>query len=171
MADIGRAAADPDTAVTRVAAPSAVRAGDTITLQVTVHAPLAGQATVAIWRDGRAVTRLAARLAAGDNPLLVSSPSGPPGWRRFQVTVTSSRDAVAANDTLDAVTRVAPPPRLLYAGTGTAGARAAAAAGAGRGGGGAVRAAPPGRGYLGADAVILDDLPAGGWNPRRSRRW
>jgi Mg-chelatase subunit ChlD len=154
-----------DTAVTRVAAPPAVWGGGTIALQVTVHATMAGQATVAIWRDGREVTRLAARLAAGDNPLLISSPSGPPGWRRFQVTVTSPRDSVPANDTLDAVTRVAPPPRLLYAGTGT---RVPALL---RRLGLDVAAVPPsalprhGRGYLGADAVILDDVPAAALTP------
>jgi Ca-activated chloride channel family protein len=166
VADIGRAAVPsaavtPDAAVTRLAAPSAVRAGDTITLPVTVHATVAGQASVVVSRDGRAVTRLAARLGAGDNPLLLSSPSGPPGWRHFRVAVTSPRDSVAANNTLDAVTRVAAPPRLLYAGTGT---RAPALL---RRLGLDVRALPPSalprqeRGYLDAVAVILDDVPAG----------
>jgi hypothetical protein len=166
VADISRAAVPsaaltPDAAVTRLAAASAVRAGDTIALQATVHATVAGPATVVVSRDGRAVARLAVRLEAGDNPLLLSSPSGPPGWRRFRVAVTSPRDSVTANDTLDAVTRVAPPPRLLYAGTGT---RAPALL---RRLGLVVRAVPPsalprqGRGYPDADAVILDDVPAG----------
>jgi Mg-chelatase subunit ChlD len=110
-------AAGPDVAVTRLAAPPAVRAGGAIALQVTLRASRISLASVTIWRDRHPVTRLAVRLAAGDNPLLVSSPSGPPGWRHFRVTVASPGDHVPGNDALDAVTRVAPTPRLLYVGT------------------------------------------------------
>jgi Mg-chelatase subunit ChlD len=116
VADIARTG--PDTAVTRLAAPRAVRAGDTIPLQVTVHATVARPAVVTIWRDGRAVSRLTLRLAAGDNPLLISSPSGPPGWRDFRVAVAMAGDTVPRNDALDAVTEVTAAPRLLYVGSG-----------------------------------------------------
>jgi Ca-activated chloride channel family protein len=110
------AAEAPDAAVTRLTAPRAVRASDTIPLQVTVHATVARPASVTVWRDGQAVSRLAVRLAVGDNPLLISSPSGAPGWRRFRVTVAMPGDRLPGNDTLDAVTNVAAPPHLLYVG-------------------------------------------------------
>jgi Ca-activated chloride channel homolog len=165
VADVGRGAADPDAAVTRLATPDAVRAGDPVTLQVTVRATVAQRATVTAWRDGRAVTRLAVRLAAGDNPLLISMPSGAPGGRRFRVTVTMAGDQVAGDDTLDAVTRVAGAPHLLYAGPD--GPLPALL----RHLGFLVSALPPSalpgqaRGYLGVDAVLLPDVPSGSMAP------
>jgi hypothetical protein len=165
VASISPGAAAPDAAVTRLAAPAGVRAGDAITLQVTVRATVSRRAAVTIWRDGRAVTRLAVRLAAGDNPLLVTSPSGRPGWRRFRVTVTMAGDQVRGNDALDAVTQVAAPPRLLYAGP--AGPFTALL----RQLGFAVSARPPSElprqagGYLGVDAVILPGISNGALVP------
>ncbi len=175
VADVAAGVVNPDAAVTRLAVPTAVRAGDAITLQVTVRATVARAATVAVWRDGRVVSRLAVRLAAGDNPLLASSPSGAPGWRRFRVTVSMAGDRVPGNDALDAVTRVAARPRLLYVGSPDA-----RSPGPGRGPspggtvprllrrlGFTVSVRPPSAlprqvpGYRGIDGVIADDVPNG----------
>jgi Mg-chelatase subunit ChlD len=158
----------PDAAVTRLAVPEAVRATDTISLQVTVRTTVARTATVTIWRDGHAVSRQAVRLNAGDNPLLISSPSGPPGWRRFRVTVAMPGDAVGRNDALDAVTRVTTPPRLLYVGSDSALLAMLRRLGF------TVEAKPPSGlpatagGYAGTEAVLLDDIPNGQLVPAKT---
>jgi Ca-activated chloride channel homolog len=165
VADVGRGAADPDAAVTRLAAPAALRAGDPITLQVTVRTTVARVATVTAWRDGRVATRLTVRLAAGDNPLLVTTPSGAPGGRRFRVTVTMAGDRVPRDDTLDAVTQVARAPHLLYAGPD--GPLPALLRQLGFLVSTLPAAALPRQvqGYLGVDAVLLPDIPNGSMVP------
>ncbi|MBV9451259.1 MAG: VWA domain-containing protein [Streptosporangiaceae bacterium] len=151
----------PDAAVTRLTAPRAVRASDTIPLQVTVHATATRPASLTVWRDGKAVSHLAIRLTAGDNPLLVSSPSGSPGWRHFRVTVAMTGDTIPGNDTLDAVTRVTAPPHLLYVGNDgpfTAMLRRL---------GFAVEVRPPSAvtGFSGTDEIILNDIQNDGLSP------
>ena len=158
-ADIARA--DPDAAVTRLSAPDAVRAGDTIPLQVTVHATVARPVTVSVWRDGHVVRSLTLRLAAGDNPLLIDSPSGPPGWRHFRVAVAMTGDTVPRDDALDSVTQVAAAPRLLYVGSDDGFAAMLRRLGF------AVAVRPPARvpadvrGFAGTQGIILNDVPNG----------
>ncbi|HEX6526903.1 MAG TPA: VWA domain-containing protein [Streptosporangiaceae bacterium] len=151
----------PDAAVTRLTAPQAVRASDTIPLQVTVHATVPRPASLTVWRDGKPVSHLAVRLAAGDNPLLVSSPSGSPGWRQFRVTVAMTGDAIPGNDTLNAVTRVTAPPHLLYVGSD------GPFTGMLRRLGFAVEVRPPSAvtGFSGTDEVILNDIQNDGLSP------
>jgi uncharacterized membrane protein len=155
------ARADPDAAVTRLAAPDAVRAGDTIPLQVTVHTTVARPVTVSVWRDGHPVSRLTLRLAAGDNPLLISSPSGPPGWRHFRVAVAMAGDTVPSDNALDSVTQVATAPRLLYVGSDDGFAAMLRRLGF------QVAVRPPAgvpaevRGFAGIQGIILNDVPNG----------
>lgn len=152
---------DPDAAVTRVAAPRAVRAGDTIPLRVTVHATVARSATVTVARDGHTVSRVSIRLAAGDDPLLISSPSGPPGWRHFRVAVAMAGDTVPRDSALDAVTQVTAAPRLLYVGSG--GRFTAMLSGLGF----KVEVRTPAevpatvRAFTGIQGIILNDIPNG----------
>ncbi|MDO8210593.1 VWA domain-containing protein [Conexibacter sp. CPCC 206217] len=107
------AATVADAAVTRLVAPSQLRAGDQLTLQATVRSTVARTATLRLSRDGAEIGRQPVRLRVGDNALLLTYRAPAEGWHAYRMAVAMSGDTVAANDALDATTRVGPAPRVL----------------------------------------------------------
>ena len=151
-----------DAAVTRLAVPSPLRAGDALTIQATVRSTHAGEATVALTRDGADAGRRTVALRAGDNPLLLADDAPAEGWHAYRLTVALPGDAVPADDALDATTRVAPPARALVVEQ-QAGAAGALPAQLEQAGIPATTIAPDAldAGALAqADVVVLADLPA-----------
>lgn len=106
-------ARERDAAVTRLVVPSPLRAGDELTVQATVRSTVAGRAAIALALDGAVLGREQVTLRAGDNPLLLSYRAPAEGWHGYRLTVDLPGDRVAANDALDAATRIGPAPRAL----------------------------------------------------------
>ncbi|MDO8184888.1 VWA domain-containing protein [Conexibacter sp. JD483] len=152
------ATARPDAAVTRLAVPSPLRAGDALTIQATVRSTVAGRATIRLARDGAAAGSEPLTLRRGDNPLVLTYDAPPEGWHAYRLTVDLPGDAVPANDTAYATTRIAPAPRALI--VGSAGALPTQLQNAGI----ASTAAAPqdinAATLAASDLVVLADLPA-----------
>lgn len=155
--------ADPrrrDAAITRIAAPQAVHAGDPIPLMVTIRSSIAAKATLYLTHDDQPAGQKTLSLHAGDTPLLLSYTASSAGWQSYTARVALSGDSVAANDSSTAVIDVKPEPRLLLVG-----GNAALAARIARLGFALQRVAPAALptaegGYAGLDGVVLGDVPA-----------
>jgi uncharacterized membrane protein len=102
-----------DAAVTRFVAPSPLHSGDPLTLQATVRSSIAHGATLLLSRDGTPIGRRLVSLRRGDNPLLLSYRAPAAGWHSYRLQIVLDGDRAAANDLLDATTRVVAPPRVL----------------------------------------------------------
>jgi Ca-activated chloride channel family protein len=102
-----------DAAVTRLQAPAALRAGDPLPLGVNVRSTVAAPATVSLYEDGRPRGTRPVRLAAGDNPYLLSLVAGGPGAHSYRVVVQMKGDEGRGNDALAATLRVVRRPRAL----------------------------------------------------------
>ena len=155
------AASARDAAITALAAPPAVRRGDTVPLTMTVHSNVAGAAVLRVRSDGAAPHSETIELRAGEHPLLLLYTAASAGWHSFQATISLPGDAEPANDTLTAVTDVLARPRVLVAGAPDSPLPALLSRS-----GLAVSSVRPGAlpsgatGYGGFDAVVLDDVAA-----------
>jgi uncharacterized protein YegL len=143
--------------------PSALHAGDPLSLQFSVDSSRAAAATISLSRDGTRLGGERVRLSSGENPYLFSlrAPQEP-GSYSYEVSVSTAADAVPANDALGSTLRVAAQPSVLVAGSPGAPIAATLAADGMR-----VTTVAPGAlpasvsGYAGTDAVVLEDVPAG----------
>jgi Mg-chelatase subunit ChlD len=151
-----------DAAVTRLQAPSALHAGDPLSLEVTVRSTVEAPAVITVSRNGVAVGHQKVKLGVGDNPYLfaVRVPLHP-GSYGYEVKVKSEADARPQNDALGTTVRVEAPPHVLVAAAdGTAAAEILKADGFD------VTAVAPSAlpstaaGYKGVDAVVLEDVSA-----------
>jgi uncharacterized membrane protein len=102
-----------DAAVTRVEVPPVARAGDPLPIELNVRATVAARATVSLYEDGQRQGARRVRLAAGDNPYLLSLSAPAAGSHSFRVTVRMPGDEVRANDSLAATQLVRARPRVL----------------------------------------------------------
>ncbi len=149
-----------DAAVTRIQAPTALHAGDPLSLQLTVRSTRAASATLTLARYGQQLGSQRVRLKVGDNPFLFSLRAGAPGSYSYEATVKMAGDSVAQNNTLATTVRVGAEPTVLVAGTGSD------IAGMLRADGMRVSTIEPGQlpsspgAYAGTDAVVLDDVSA-----------
>ncbi|MCW2954206.1 MAG: von Willebrand factor, type, partial [Conexibacter sp.] len=159
-----RASTPVDAAVTRFVAPSPLHSGDPLTLQATVASTVAHGATLELTRDGAPIGRQLVTLRRGENPLLLSYRAPSAGWHAYRLRIVLDGDAVVANDTLDATTRVAAPPRALIV-EGAAGRAGGLPALLRRDGIDASTTTPAAlpkaaAGLAGEDVVVLADVPA-----------
>ena len=151
-----------DAAVTRLQAPSALHAGDPLSLEVTVRSSVESPAVLTVRRDGTAVGHQKVTLGVGDNPFLfaVRAPLQK-GSYGYEVEVRSEGDSRPRNDALGTSVRVEGAPKVLVAA-----ADGTSAADLMRADGFAVTAVAPAAlptspaGYKGVDAVVLEDVSA-----------
>jgi uncharacterized protein YegL len=151
-----------DAAVTRLQAPSALHAGDPLSLEVTVRSTAAAQAKLVVRRNGVAIGHQQVKLGVGDNPYLFSVRAPlHTGSYGYEVEVESERDQRPRNNSLGTSVRVSTAPRVLVAG-----AANSTAAQLLKADGFKVTSVEPGQlpsapaGYAGIDAVVLEDVPA-----------
>jgi Ca-activated chloride channel homolog len=153
----------PDAAVVRVHGPSAVRAGDPFTLELTIRSAAAATVRLTVARDGAAPGAQRVRVRAGDTALTLDERAPAAGWHRYHVAVALAGDRRPADDALDATVRVQAAPRVLVV-EGAPG-RAGRLPGALRATGARVRVATPqalpadAAGLRAEDAVVLADVP------------
>jgi uncharacterized protein YegL len=159
-----------DAAVTRLQAPSALHAGDPLSLEVTVRSTAESPAVLTVRRDGEPVGHQRVTLGRGDNPYLfaVRAPRQA-GSYGYEVTVKSEGDSRPQNDALGTTVRVQSPPKVLVAGAdGSSAAELLVADGFD------VTTVAPGAlptspaGYKGVDAVVLEDVSADELGKRRA---
>jgi Ca-activated chloride channel family protein len=155
-------AAPADAAITRLQAPSALHAGDPLSLETTVRSTVATPAKLTVRRDGVAVGHQQVKLGVGDNPFLFSVRAPlHPGSYGYEVEVESEADSRPRNDSLGTSVRVSTPPRALVVGPADSTAAQLVKAD-----GFKVTSVKPGAlpsaaaGYAGTDAVVLEDIPA-----------
>lgn len=157
--------ADPqlrDAALTRLDAPTAVRKGDTISLQVTVHSTVTGTARLAVRHDGSRPVFQTRLLQRGDNPFTLSYTAAATGWHSFEVHARLPGDRRPRNDALSVSVQVGAAPHVVVV---SSTATPEIAAILGRRGVRTTIEPPPSlprtaAAYGGIDAVVLDDLPA-----------
>jgi Ca-activated chloride channel homolog len=154
----------PDVSITSLNLPSAVHLGDSVPIAVTVHSTVNGFALLKVSSDGSATRGQTIRVLAGDNPLVLLYTAARRGWHSFRATVTQPSDTDSRNNSLSAVTDVQAAPRVLVV---TApGSAGSAVSGMLAKLGMRVRTLAADQlpvdasGYLGEDAVVLDDVPA-----------
>jgi Mg-chelatase subunit ChlD/uncharacterized membrane protein len=110
---IGAAAAN-DVAITGADLPGYVRAGDHITLRVTLRAARAERVRLLLSANGTPAGEQTLDLPAGASTFLFAqTASADPGVQRYRLQVLAPDDAVPQNNTLDAATVVLPAPRVL----------------------------------------------------------
>jgi hypothetical protein len=152
-----------DAALTRLSAPKIVHQGDTISLLATVRSTTIATARLSVARDdGRGDTQLI-QLRRGDNPYTLSYTATGLGWHSFRVRVELTQDQRPENDLLWASVDVGPAPRVVVVSSAAPDPPIARIL-ADRG----VRAVvetpsllpTSTSGYVSADAVVLDDVPA-----------
>lgn len=102
-----------DAQVTNVSVPASLYTGQKYTTQVTVHATVAGEATLVLTRDrGEAVTRTVT-LRKGENTFAFDAVAGSAGVSTVEVQVLLDGDSISANDTGAACTVIAGEPKVL----------------------------------------------------------
>lgn len=152
-----------DAGISRINAPATVHAGDPVPLALTIRSTVATTVELTLLRNGAQVGHQALAVTAGANPVLLSltAPKAT-GSYGYEATVTLRGDTVPQDDTLGAAVRVTREPNVLVVrGATTSGLPAQLQAN-----GIDVREIDPGllptdpSGYLGEDAVILDDVGA-----------
>ncbi|HVV89477.1 MAG TPA: VWA domain-containing protein [Solirubrobacterales bacterium] len=161
----------PDAAVTRLQAPSALHAGDPLSLEVTVRSSVEAPAVLTVRRDGIAIGHQRVTLGSGDNPFLfaVRAPLHK-GSYGYEVEVRSEGDSRPRNDALGTAVWVEAAPKVLVVGAGDSPAAALMKAD-----GFEVTAVAPGAlptgaaGYEGIDAVVLEDVSADALGKPRAR--
>lgn len=152
----------PDASVTSIAAPAAVRRGDSVPLTLTIHSTIAGAASLQIRSGDNAPRHQTVQLRAGDNPLLLFYTASHVGWQSFEATVSfKGGDVQPKNNSMWVTTRVLASPRVLVVGAGGSPLDAALAHAKLD----ATKVAPSSLpdtagGYHGFDAVVLDDVSA-----------
>jgi Mg-chelatase subunit ChlD len=139
------AALGPDAAVARVDAPRRARAGERVTVRVTVAATAPGPAEVVLRRDDVEVDRREVDLITGETRVDLTDIAPESGVARYEVQVRSATDTVREDDVGFASMEVEAPARVLLV-EGKLGESAPLA--------GALRA-----GGLGVDVVEAGGLP------------
>jgi Ca-activated chloride channel homolog len=153
----------PDVSITSLNLPSAVHLGDSVPIAVTVHSTVNGFALLKVSSDGTATRGQTIRVLGGDNPLVLLYTAARRGWHSFRATVTQPSDTNSRNNSLSAVTDVQAAPRILVV---TAPATGSTVPGMLTKLGMRVRTLSANQlpvdasGYLGEDAIVLDDVPA-----------
>ncbi len=104
-----------DAAVQGIDVPRLARVGDEITVNVSVAATQAGQATVLLRRDGTDVGTKKVDLVVGDNTVTFTDNAGPTpaAVLRYQAVVTRPGDSQPKNDAAFAAVPVDGPARVL----------------------------------------------------------
>jgi Ca-activated chloride channel homolog len=151
-----------DDAVTRLQAPSALHAGDPLSLEVTVRSTVDSSTVLTVRRDGVAVGHQKVTLGTGDNPFLFSvrAPEHA-GSYDYEVAVRSEGDSRPQNDALGTTVRVLAPPKVLVAAAdGSAAAELLSADGFDVTSVAASALPSTAAGYKGVDAVVLEDVSA-----------
>jgi Ca-activated chloride channel homolog len=149
-----------DAAVTRLQVPTALHAGDPLSIQTTVRSTVVAPARLTVRRDGEVIGQQEVDLGVGDNPFLfaVKAPLHK-GSYEYSVKVASGRDTRKQNDQLGATVRVERAPHIVVVGPPDAAAAQMLEAD-----GIAVRVLSPGAlpteaaGYAGVDGVVLEDV-------------
>jgi uncharacterized membrane protein len=158
-----------DAAITRLEAPGALHAGDSLPLEVTVAASVAASATLTLSQDGTTVGRQTVKLARGENPLLLSLTAPAAGEHSYTVRVALAGDELAANDALSTTVHVAGEPTVLLAGSGSAIGSILSAGGIHVTTVAASTLPSTPAGYAPYDAVVLDDVSAAQIGAARAR--
>ncbi|HEY4278209.1 MAG TPA: vWA domain-containing protein, partial [Conexibacter sp.] len=160
-----------DAAVTRVALPPAVRAGDEVVMHVTIRSTVAAAARVTLRRDGQAAGAQQLRLHVGDNALPLSVQAPAAGWHDYDVQVALPGDATPENNRLSATVHVQPRPSVILASAPGQSALAAelAAHGASVAQSPASSLPTSADGYSAVDALVLDDVSASALGAARER--
>jgi uncharacterized membrane protein len=160
-----------DAAVTRLQAPSALHAGDPLSLEVTVRSTDQTPAVLTVRRDGEVIGHQSVKLGTGDNPFLFSvRVPQRQGSYGYEVQVRTEGDSRPQNDELGAAVRVQAVPKALVAGAdGSSAAELLAADGFD-----VTAVAPDAQptdpaGYKGVDAVVLEDVSGDDLGRRRAR--
>jgi uncharacterized membrane protein len=149
-----------DAAVTRLQVPTALHAGDPLSVEATVRSTVVAPAVLRVFRDGDVIGKQNVDLGVGDNPFLfaVRAPLRK-GSYEYSVKVSSGRDTRRQNDRMGASVRVERAPHIVVVGPPDA-----AAAGLLEADGIAVRVLAPAElpteaaGYAGVDGVVLEDV-------------
>ena len=149
-----------DAAVTRLQAPSALHAGDPLSLEVTVRSSVEAPAVLDVKRNGVVVGHQKVTLGVGDNPYLFSVRAPlHVGSYGYEVAVESEADARPQNDSLGTTVRVETAPKILVAGAdGTTAAELMGADGFDVKAVAASALPTDPAGYKGVDAVVLEDV-------------
>lgn len=102
-----------DVSVRALDVPGAARVGQSVPLRITLHSTYATQVTLTVWIDGQAARQTIA-LPSGDTVLGAEQRLDSPGVHTFRASIEAPGDAVPQNNSLDAVTMVGPPGRVLF---------------------------------------------------------
>lgn len=103
-----------DVAITGVDVPRYARAGDHVTLRVTLHATRAERVRLRLFVDGLPAGEQALEVPAGSGTFLFAeTASARAGVQRYRLQAIAPDDAVPQNDILDAATVVRAAPKVL----------------------------------------------------------
>ena len=104
-----------DAQVTAVSVPSSLYTGQKYTVQVTVHANTAGEATLLLTRDRQEAQTRTVTLRRGENTFAFDAVAGEAGVSTVEAQVLMGGDTVSANDAGAAFTVVSGRPSVLIA--------------------------------------------------------
>lgn len=99
--------------VASLEAPAHARAGQEVTLEVTVESSVAQTAQVRILADQKVIVDQPQDLVPGMNRFSVSATNDEPGFRRYEVEIIPENDGRVENNRAAALVRVQGPPRVL----------------------------------------------------------
>ncbi len=109
---IGRSASG-DVALTALAPPSQVELDRPFAIHVTVRAQEAGQAMLAVYRDGTLLAAQETPLQPGLNTVSFSDALSEPGLHVYRARVRGPSDPIPENDVLEAIVETVTRPQLL----------------------------------------------------------
>ncbi len=118
----------PEVLVRYLDAPTHLRAGEDLTMKVTLQAGAATRGILRVYDERTLVETRPVELPAGDRTLEITLGSPAPGHHRLRVTLEAEQDTLAQNNQAGALVQVQGPPEVLVAeGYPGAGANMAAA--------------------------------------------
>jgi Mg-chelatase subunit ChlD len=102
-----------EVAVTDVAAPPAVLAGDSFQLTGVIRAASAGKAELSVSENGTQITQQNVDLVAGDNPVEVAVPKAKGADTLYRMAVSAPGDTIADNNSDGVHVAAMPAPHIL----------------------------------------------------------
>jgi len=107
-----------DIALTALTPPSQVEVGRPFTVRVTMKAEQAGQATLAVYRDGTLLAAQETHVEPGSNAVSFSDTLDEEGLHVYRARVSGLTDSIPENDVLEATVETVTTPQLLVVGAG-----------------------------------------------------
>ncbi|MFV9504076.1 MAG: VWA domain-containing protein [Oscillochloridaceae bacterium umkhey_bin13] len=113
IVDLDLANSEAEALVARLAAPSAVRAGQAATIVATLESTVAQAATVRLLGDGGVLSETQVNLGPGSNEVAFTVEVEGAGFQRFRVQIQPTQDGRIQNNEAAALIQVQGPPRVL----------------------------------------------------------